>query len=174
MRTKQEYRLAESMTHDVRAIANFVLDVASKQGIPVTNMAMNKIVYFLYVDYLLKFRRPFAKAKIEAWEHGPVFREIYSSFKNFADQPIQRRATRTDPATGETVNCSTAFTHDELELLESTAAQLVKFSASRLRALSHAEGGPWHRVWNHEGDTNVGMQITDELILNCVSMSWRQ
>jgi len=48
--------MSDSMPHDVRSIANFVLEVADKQKVQVTNMALNKIVYFLYVDYLLKYQ----------------------------------------------------------------------------------------------------------------------
>ena len=71
------------MTIDARAIANFVLGEANRHDIPITNMAINKLVYFLHAEYLLRFDKPLISSKIEAWEHGPVIREVYNSFKTY-------------------------------------------------------------------------------------------
>ena len=79
---------------DVRAVANLVLDVAQSRDIDVTNMALNKIVFFVHSDYLVENGRPLVGAKIEAWKHGPVFREIYHEFKDWDDLPIRGRAKR--------------------------------------------------------------------------------
>jgi uncharacterized phage-associated protein len=162
------------MTHDVRSVANLVLDVALHERAPVTNLAMNKIVYFVYVDYLLTFGGPLSSAKIEAWEHGPVFRELYSAFKSFGERPIEGRATKVDPSSGYRVECKTNFTESERAFLEPIIRKLLKLSASKLRALSHLEGGPWHRVWCHSGKTNAGMHITDAIIVDSLSTLRRQ
>lgn len=52
--------------HDVRAVANAVLQLAWSQGHEVTNLALNKIVYFLHAGHLHKFGKPLVSAKIEA------------------------------------------------------------------------------------------------------------
>jgi uncharacterized phage-associated protein len=162
------------MTHDVRSIANLVLDVSSREGVRVTNLAINKIVFFLYVDYLLKYGRPLSGAKIEAWEHGPVFRELYSAFKSFGDKPIEGRVTRIDPVSGVRVECQIELSELERAFLEPIIRRLIKLSASKLRALSHLEGGPWHRVWCHSGKISAGMQITDAVIVDSLSTLRRQ
>jgi uncharacterized phage-associated protein len=160
--------------HDVRSLANFVLEVASEEEVPVTNLAINKIVYFLYVDYLLTFNKRLTEAKIEAWEHGPVFRELYSSFKAFRDNPIELFAMKIDPKSGVSVKCEVNLTADEHEFLEPITRRLLSLSASKLRALSHLEGGPWHCVWSHAGRVNVGMRISDEVIVTTLSTIRRQ
>jgi len=88
------------MNFDVRAVANFVLDVTTRRGRSITNMHINRIVYFLHADFLVKFNEPLVSARIEAWEHGPVFRELYSEFKKFDDQAITTRAVALDRVTG--------------------------------------------------------------------------
>src|SRR5688500_4115918 len=92
--------------HDVREVANFVLDLAEEKGIALSNMAINKIVYFVHVDYLLAFSQPLVSAKIEAWDHGPVFRELYAEFKAFGDNSISGRAMRLDRQTLERIPCN--------------------------------------------------------------------
>ena len=149
---------------DVRAIANAVLDRADEQGQTITNMALNKIVYFIHCDYLMEFDEPLVGAKIEAWQHGPVFREIYHQFKKWNDNPIAGRATSVSPLSGEVEIASVTFGTEERLKINELIDRYVHFSAAHLRALSHISGGPWDAVWQHSGRANPGMQITNELI----------
>jgi uncharacterized phage-associated protein len=161
------------MRIDVRAVANLVLKTAEQAEIPVTNMAINKIVYFMYVDYLVSFGERLTSAKIEAWKHGPVFRELYSAFNRFGDSPILELATRIDPNTGDKIVCELNLDSNRTEFLKIIAQQLLKLSASRLRNLSHLPGSPWDKVWNHQQLVNVGMEISDDIILSSSSNGWR-
>src|SRR5690349_9248551 len=92
-------------TYDVRGVANFVLDRAAKSGVPVTNLSLNKIVYFLHQAFLENYKLPLVSAKIEAWEHGPVFRELYHQFKNFGAGRITTKAKKIDPQSGQYLEC---------------------------------------------------------------------
>jgi uncharacterized phage-associated protein len=159
---------------DVRAIANFVLDYADECGVGVTNMALNKIVYFVHCDYLIKQREPLVGAKIEAWQHGPVFREIYHEFKRWDDTFIKSRANKVDPHTGDVIKAGITFGLEEKNYIKSIVERYIRFSAAHLRAISHRDGGPWHRVWGHDGRSNPGMKITDDLIMACYSSGARQ
>lgn len=150
---------------DVRALANFVLDIARDRRIDLSNMAINKIVYFVHSDYLIERQRPLVSAKIEAWQHGPVFRELYQEFKRWGDTPIRGRATRVDANTGEVIEAVAELTSEDRDFLNRLVGRYIGFTAAQLRAISHIEGGPWHNVWDHEGRSNPGMRISDELIL---------
>jgi uncharacterized phage-associated protein len=155
------------MPHDVRAIANFVLDLADRSGHSLTNMALNKLVYFAYEEYLLKTEKKLTNAKIEAWDHGPVFRELYNSFKIAGDARIRFRAEKINPVDGVKSVCELSADDELLQSLQSSVGKLISYSASRLRNLSHLPGSPWDKVWNHSGHANAGMQITDEIIRQC-------
>jgi uncharacterized phage-associated protein len=150
---------------DVRAIANIVLARASQLKLPVSNMALNKIVYFIHCDHLLERGEPLVRAKIEAWKHGPVFRELYHQFKAFEDRAISSQATKVDAETGEVVVAEAELSQQDKAYVVELIDRYVRFSAAQLRAISHLPGGPWHAVWGHDGEANPGMQITNELIL---------
>lgn len=149
---------------DVRAIANKVLDRADEHGVGVTNMALNKIVYFVHCDSMLETSEPLVSAKIEAWQHGPVFREIYHEFKSWGDRPICARAKKISPLTGDVEVASVTFGTDEAKRIQTLIDRYLKFSAAQLRALSHVEGGPWYSIWQHSGRANPGMEISNETI----------
>jgi uncharacterized phage-associated protein len=152
------------MRHDVRSVANFVLDLAEVEGRVLSNLSINKIVFFLHAYYLVEFKKPLVSAKIEAWNYGPVFRELYREFKGFGDQAIIGRAYRLNPTTGEREKCEYEFSGEEQQFLEALARRYIRFSPGTLVALSHQEGGPWDQVWNHRTVSRPSMHISDDII----------
>jgi uncharacterized phage-associated protein len=158
-------RSLKRRSYSVRGLANWILDFAEARGFPITNMALNKLIFLAFERMLLERRVLLTNAKIEAWEHGPVFREVYQSFKEFGDRPISARSKFFSPASGALEIVTSSVAPDDEVFLKNTLAPLISLSASRLRALSHAEGGAWHQVWWHDGDANPGMEITPVLLL---------
>lgn len=152
------------MPYDVRSIANFVLDLAKRDEREVSNLVINKVVFFLHAHYLVHYERPLVSAKIEAWELGPVFRELYKEFKEYDKRPISKRAERLNPENGNREICRDTLPSDECEFLESITKKYIQLSPTALVALSHEKGGPWDQVWNHDTPTNATMNITDAVI----------
>lgn len=150
--------------YDVRAIANIALDECWKNGRPISNLHLNKMLFFMHVDCLRDKGHPLISAKIEAWEHGPVFREIYNQFKKYKSSAIRSCATKVDFDSGERVEAREELSTE----LEGYIRELANFysgiPAWILRDLSHDKGGAWDAIWNHDGEMNVGMEITDETI----------
>ena len=128
-------------------------------------MALNKLVFFAYERALVQKGVVLTNAKIEAWEHGPVFREIYQAFKKFDDKPIASRVSFFSPQTGEVELSKVDLAEEDAALLRDALRPLIPKSASRLRELSHVEGGAWHQVWAYDGHANPGMEITPDVIL---------
>ena len=46
-----------------------------------------------------------------------------------------------------------------LELMKRVVAFYSRLDAGVLVELTHAPGGPWHKVWHHSGNINPGMRI---------------
>lgn len=154
----------EHMTYDVRTLANLVLDRGDAIGKPVSNVHVNKVLYFLYVWFLLGKQRPLTSAKIEAWDYGPVFREVWQSFKAFGKEPITSRATKFDLETGQRLECREEVLPQDLEFLIPLIDKYLGYQPFDLVELTHLPNTPWDRVYNHGGKSNPGMRITDSLI----------
>lgn len=153
------------MAHDVRAVANAVLEIAEHSQRQVTNLALNKILYFLHAAFLHAHGQPLISAKIEAWDHGPVFREIYHQFKRFGRAEITGRAVRLNPANGEFQEVQAAFSDIERAFIQQNAGQLLDLSPGKLVDMSHVRDGPWYVARFGGGTLNPGVEITDDLIL---------
>lgn len=152
------------MSVDGRAVANFVLDICDSKGRKLTNLSLQKIVYFCHVWSLIALGRPLIRHKFEAWQFGPVLQYLYREFSIFERDPIVGRAMRIDPNTGIKQEVQYALDPETEELMRKVVDFYSRLSASELVKLSHVERGPWHSIWNHEGNVNPGMKIDDALI----------
>lgn len=146
--------------YDVRAIANWCLKRAKIERVLVTSMWLNKIVYFIHEKALQEYRVLLTPAKVEAWDHGPVFREIYYQFKDETDLLYSF-----DIENRKRVIASEAFTAEDFRIFDSVWKRFGHMSAAQLRRISHEDDSPWHVVWSHRGKTNPGMVIETTTII---------
>ena len=64
-------------------IANYVILYCLRHNIEITNLKLQKILYFLEANFLFEHRRPLFEDQIEKWKLGPVFPNVYHQFKTF-------------------------------------------------------------------------------------------
>lgn len=151
--------------YSVRALANWILDYADELGVRHTNMGINKLTFFALEIFLVKKRMLLTSAKIEAWEHGPVFRELYQSFKRYGNGYVVGRARSFSPATGQFEEPMLNFALEDQNFLREELRPFMERNAAELRAISHRPEGAWHKVWWYEGRANPGMEISSSLLL---------
>jgi uncharacterized phage-associated protein len=157
------------MPYDGRAVANFVLDKCAERGAKISNLSLQKIVYFCHVWSLIELKSPLVGQRFEAWEYGPVLPYLYREFKSFDRSPIRGRATRIDPLTGRNEVVQYNFDDATTDMLTKIVAFYSRLGPGDLVELTHAAGGPWYTVWNHSGAINPGMKIADEQIVSFYS-----
>ncbi|UAJ09583.1 Panacea domain-containing protein [Glacieibacterium megasporae] len=125
---------------------------------------MNKIIYFLFEKMLVEEGRRIFSAKIEAWEHGPVVREIYSEFKKFGDAPIRSQAKKFSLVSRQLEIALDVIDNDDIDKFSAIVDHYLPMSASTLRRISHEPNSPWFSVWSHDGSSNPGMEISASII----------
>lgn len=62
------------------SVFDVVKYILQKQG-PVTAMKLQKLVYYCQAWSLVWDEQPLFKEKIEAWQNGPVVRELFAEYK---------------------------------------------------------------------------------------------
>ena len=142
--------------YDVRAIANWCILRAREQSRTVSNLWLNKMVYFIYEEALRINKIILTQAKAEAWNHGPVFREIYFGIKSENAEELLKTF---DPIQKRRVVAEEDFSPSDIAIFEGVWRRLGHRTATQLRKLSHEEGQAWHTVWNYSGNSNPGMRI---------------
>lgn len=71
-----------------KSVANYVIAYGMKIGHPVSNLQLQKILYYIQVYFLKKKGIPFFKDEIEAWQFGPVIPTVYYQHAAFGPAPI--------------------------------------------------------------------------------------
>lgn len=129
--------------------ASLIAYVFVKKGIEednfVTQMKLQKMVYFAQGYYLAKYGVPLIQEEFEAWRYGPVIPSIYRTYKLYGSEPIFDA--------GLVDNLSTL--EQQLLKLETKAIEAINYtwevtknlSANNLSAWTHTEGSPWHNAY---------------------------
>lgn len=154
--------------YDVRDVANFTLEFADQRNLKLTNLALQKLLYFVHGWFYSIYEQPLIKNKFEAWKYGPVQRVIYDQFKGFKERAIQGvRATYIDPSTGEPVYREPKIDPEHAAVINGVLEKYQRYTAGQLVEESHVEDGPWEYVWQQaEEAVYPGMKIPDALILD--------
>lgn len=153
--------------YDPRGIANLLLDEADRVGIGVTNLALQKLLYFAHGFFLNETRQPLVKGYFEAWQFGPVHPTAYQAFKRAGADPIAFRAHGQDPMTGMPTTIALPEASAVRLLVQQVLNSYGKLSAGRLVDLSHAKNSPWHFVVDKaRTEVAFGLRIPDSVILD--------
>lgn len=137
------------MAYNIYEIANLLLRLAYNEygSEPISNMKLQKLLYYEQGYHLAYYGTPLFDEEIEAWQYGPVVPLIYEKYKSFHDQPIL-------PEDGEV-----AISGEPYDLFYNVFAFFNKFSAFGLMEKTHNEE-PWQRTYQ-KGAYNI---IPKELI----------
>lgn len=161
----------QCMTFDGRAIANCILDVADAEGIELSNLSLQKVLYFCHAWHLVETGNPLVKTEFEAWQHGPVLQYLYSKFKEYENRPIRGRARAMNPLNGKPEVVSYEFDKDTADRIRRIVGMYGRMEPWDLVDMSHEKGGPWDQIWNHSGKINPGMKIPHSRIHEFFSRS---
>jgi len=151
---------------DPRSVANLLLDYADEQQLPLTNLALQKLLYFVHAIHLVKTRQPLVSGYFEAWQYGPVHPIVYRSFQDSRDQPIKTRASRVDVITGLRSPLPPPTSEPIRHLCNQVIARYAHLTPGRLVEISHAKNAPWHVIVNRaKTSLALGLRIPDNVIL---------
>lgn len=70
-------------------VAKYLLILVDREaGDAITQLKLQKLMYIAQGLHLALYDKPLFKEEIEAWQHGPVVRELYNEFKGYGTYPI--------------------------------------------------------------------------------------
>lgn len=110
----------------------FLCQVDSEAGDLISNLKLQKLLYYAQGFHLAVCDAPLFEETIEAWTHGPVVPDVYHEFKQYSSSSI--------PCPVEFDFQS--FDSETSDLLDEVYAVYGQFSAWKLREMTHDEL-PW-------------------------------
>lgn len=153
---------------DARGLSNLVLDNFDPEYFQISNLKLNKVLYYMHGFYLARFGSKLIRNHIEAWENGPVVRVVFDAFKQNGRHPIANRALIYDYILDrDDVAQALERPAEERDYLLRIAQYYVKFTAGQLVELTHQPGTPWFRARQPDDeDARFRNRIPDEWISN--------
>src|SRR5690349_21009730 len=114
--------MCNHMAYPASLIAYAFVKKGIDEGKFVTQMKLQKLVYFAQGYHLAKYNTPLIKENFQAWKFGPVVPEIYQDFKLYGSKLI------TDTASFRPVE-----TDQKRYLLDNQALDSIQYTWSVLK-----------------------------------------
>jgi len=123
-------------------VAYYFLLKANHEGDLITNLKLQKLLYYAQTWYLVNFEKPLFSEKILAWDLGPVVREVYQEFKKYGGSPIN--------INGKSIikNMTEKIQEDTKDFLEEFYDIYIGLSAHELVNMTHNEE-PWKKAYKN-------------------------
>lgn len=147
---------------DVMDVADFFISTANagdpEEDDGMTNMKLNKLLFFAQAASLQRFGKPLFDAPLEAWQYGPVVRDVYSTFKGYGRDSI----TKTNrPFDWKKID------PDVLSLLCDVYRTYAEdYSAVGLMRIAHRPGTPWSKVYEPGMNNPIAVDSIREWVEN--------
>jgi uncharacterized phage-associated protein len=135
-----EYDMAS--IHDVAKY--FLLQTDEEAGDTISNLKLQKLVYYAQGFHLAMHGTPLFNDQIQAWTHGPVTPALYHAYKECGSDAIAK-PTEFD---------ASGLTTEETELLDEVYSVYGQFSGWKLRNLTHEEA-PWQDAYKEGANTEI-------------------
>lgn len=124
-------------------VAQYIINETLNKGYPVSNLKLQKMLYFVQGVMLVNYGRPAFEDRIEAWQYGPVVPEVYFAYSSYGATPILLQYDKIN-----------------LDAEEKNAANIVinsflKTPAFALVNETHKVNSPWYDAYHSSGDNII-------------------
>lgn len=121
------------------AVAQTFLYLAAREGQALTNMKLQKLVFFSHGVHLAAYGgAPLIDDPIRAWDFGPVIPPLYERLRRFGKGTV---AADLGPCE------SMLLANSELQAIRSVWEAYKGYDAWALSRITHQPQSPWSQVW---------------------------
>ncbi|QIW79429.1 Panacea domain-containing protein [Bacillus tequilensis] len=145
-------------------VAKFVLAIY-----PVSHLKLQKLLYYIYSEFLLRTGSKLFKDPIVAFKYGPVVEDIFHRYRIHGSSQIDYKEDETfllrTQEVAYTPSLIKIWTSEygtaALQCIKDTLLKYGELDAFHLVDKTHQEGGPWARAYK----PGQNCEITDDLII---------
>jgi uncharacterized phage-associated protein len=140
-------------------VAYYLIRLAEsgQESDPLTNLRLQKLLYYVQGWALAALRRPMFEERIEAWTNGPVVKKVCQHFKEYGRELISPAQAPTPDGLG----------NEDRAFIEAVWEAYKRHSATALVSMTHEEG-PWR-----EARKGLGPEAhSDEEITHAALRQW--
>lgn len=134
-------------TYPVRDVSHYIIVYSNKKDYGVSNLKLQKLLYFVQAFFLINDCPPCFDEKIEAWDFGPVVPEVYREYKRFGGMDIPTidyyvKFDKKNIWNTERIYYENIISNDDKEMIQAVVDKFAHCSATFLVNLTHNQD-PW-------------------------------
>lgn len=147
------------MAQDPRAVANYFLEKAKRDGRGLTPLQVIKLVYIAHGWHLALTDEKLIEESPQAWQYGPVITSLYHELKGYGNKPISSLLLSdfgpiyVDGTSGPCEPIRIQPTEGLEPFLDRIWTVYGGLSGMQLSNLTHQANTPWHEAYD-EGVRN--------------------
>ncbi len=122
--------------YSVLLVAQYIIKYCNEKNYSVSNLKLQKLLYFVQAEFLVSTGVPCFPEEIEAWDFGPVVPEVYHRYKVYGSSSIPYNNTGLQGRISPSDNA----------MIEDMVDQCAKYTASQLVEMTHNQE-PWLRAY---------------------------
>lgn len=141
--------------HNATDIAMYVVNLCTLNGTPVSNLQLQKILYYIQINFFRRMGEAAFKDTIEAWKYGPVVPVVYSEFERYGAAKICKLYS----------GVNKIFSIEERMLIERVVNACTSISPWELVDKSHRVGGPWAMKYQDGRKNKIPVELIKQYAL---------
>ncbi len=119
-------------------IARYVINYCNKKQKPISNLKLQKILYFLWIDYFKATQEYLFDNEIYAWKFGPVVPDVYYEFCAYGGVPILR-------------DFQIEINNNDKEIIDATIDKCIELTPYQLVEKTHKSNTAWYKTVHDVG-----------------------
>ena len=133
-------------------LSTYIIKYANENKKPITNLYLQKILYYIQAAQLVEKGETIFDEKIMAWKYGPVIEDVYFTFSPFGSSVIN---------SANIINDSIEIDEDTKRRINKVVDEKMKIPAWKLVRQTHNED-PWIDA------TSNGKYLNDEITIESI------
>jgi len=124
--------------YDVLLIAKYIIKYCNKSNLPISNLKLQKLLYFIQAAFLVEKEHTCFSDEIEAWDFGPVVPAVYYKYKIYGGTNI--------PYMNSDENLFEIIFQEDKDIINRIINDCAKYTASMLVDITHKQT-PWLKAY---------------------------
>ena len=125
--------------YDALELAKYIVAKCIRDGCPISNLQLQKTLYFIQRQFLRNKGHVAFYDEIQAWQFGPVVRNVYAYFCASGGMPIDLPL--------EFLNNKICWNNDDQSFVDNIIEKCRVLDPWALVNATHSKGGAWDRTY---------------------------
>lgn len=155
------------MAYNVLEVCRHIINYSNDKNYEISNLKLQKILYFVQGCFLVDKDVPCFNEKIEAWDFGPVVPEAYREYKIYGATNIPRITRYLSFINGTSFGIrfvdykDNVIEDDDKTMIEEVVDSLSGISALGLVDYTHQQD-PWKNAYSKGKNTEITLESIKE------------